>query len=149
MKLVIKFKYAYFFSIIVSLIIMSYFAYKGVIAYLIHRELYGGGIDVVISLRVIISFIMFFFIILQIQFLKIKDLKSHKIILIGIFVVWTAIFLTTFLVSQEDIYFLILTFLASVITFLCLYSLKYQIEEERNSLTEKEIYLLQQLAKKK
>ena len=92
---------------------------------------------------------MFFFIILQIQFLKIKDLKSHKIILIGIFVVWTAIFLTTFLVSQEDIYFLILTFLASVITFLCLYSLKYQIEEERNSLTEKEIYLLQQLAKKK
>ena len=149
MKIVIKFKYAYFFSIIVSLIIMSYFAYKGVIAYLIHRELYGGGIDVVISLRVIISFIMFFFIILQIQFLKIKDLKSHKIILIGIFVVWTAIFLTTFLVSQEDIYFLILTFLASVITFLCLYSLKYQIEEERNSLTEKEIYLLQQLAKKK
>ena len=149
MKLVIKFKYAYFFSIIVSLIIMSYFAYKGVIAYLIHRELYGGGIDVVISLRVIISFIMFFFIVLQIQFLKIKDLKSHKIILIGIFVVWTAIFLTTFLVSKEDIYFLILTFLASVITFLCLYSLKYQIEEERNSLTEKEIYLLQQLAKKK
>jgi hypothetical protein len=32
---------------------------------------------------------------------------------------------------------------------LTLYSLAEQIKEEKNSLTEKEIYLLQQLAKKK
>ena len=78
MKLKIKFKYSYFISILTSFVILSYFAYKGVIAYLIHKELYGGGVDVVITLRGIISLIMLFFIILQIQFLKIKDLKSQK-----------------------------------------------------------------------
>ena len=64
MKLVIKFKYSYFVSILTSFVILSYFAYKGVIAYLIHKELYGGGVDVVITLRGIISLIMLFFIFL-------------------------------------------------------------------------------------
>ena len=92
MKLKIKFKYSYIISILTSFIILCYFAYKGIIAYLIHKELYGGGVDVVITLRGIITLIMFFFIVLQIQFLKIKDLKSQKKILSGIFVVWTSIF---------------------------------------------------------
>ena len=78
MKLNIKFKYSYLISITISFVILCYFAYKGMIAYLIHKELYGGGVDVVITLRGIISLIMLFFIILQIQFLKIKDLKSQK-----------------------------------------------------------------------
>ena len=78
MKFKIKFKYSYIISILTSFIILCYFAYKGIIAYLIHKELYGGGVDVVITLRGIITLIMFFFIVLQIQFLKIKDLKSQK-----------------------------------------------------------------------
>ena len=149
MKLNIKFTYPYILSIFLSLVILIYFTYKGVIAYLIHKELYGGGIDVVISLRAMISIIMLFFIILQIQFLKIKDLKSHKTILTGIFIVWTTIFMITFLVSSQSIYFLIIFFITSIITLLSIFSLKHQIVEEKNSLTEKEIYLLQQLAKKK
>ena len=78
MKFKIKFKYSYIISILTSFIILCYFAYKGIIAYLIHKELYGGGVDVVITLRGIISLIMFFFIVLQIQFLKIKDSKKPK-----------------------------------------------------------------------
>ena len=149
MKLNIKFTYPYILSIFLSLVILIYFTYKGVIAYLIHKELYGGGIDVVISLRGMISIIMLFFIVLQIQFLKIKDLKSHKTILTGIFIVWTTIFMITFLVSSQSIYFLIIFFINFIITLLSIFSLKHQIVEEKNSLTEKEIYLLQQLAKKK
>ena len=149
MKFKIKFKYSYIISILTSFIILCYFAYKGIIAYLIHKELYGGGVDVVITLRGIITLIMFFFIVLQIQFLKIKDLKSQKKILSGIFVVWTSIFFSTIIVAREEILFLIITFLTSVLILLSLLSLREQIKEERNTLTEKEIYLLQQLAKKK
>ena len=149
MKLKIKFKYSYLISIIISFVILCYFAYKGIIAYLIHNELYGGGVDIVITLRGIISLIMLFFIGLQIQFLKIKDLKSQKKILSGIFVVWTSIFFSTIIVTREEILFLIITLLTSVFILLSLFSLRDQIKEERNTLTEKEIYLLQQLAKKK
>ena len=149
MMLNIKFKHSYLISILTSFVILCYFAYKGMIAYLIHKELYGSGVDVVITLRGIISLIMLFFIGLQIQFLKIKDLKSQKKILTGIFVVWTSIFFSTIIVSREEILFLIITFLTSVLMLLSLISLRKQIKEERNTLTEKEIYLLQQLAKKK
>ena len=149
MKINIKYKYSYVISILTSLVILLYFAYKGIIAYLIHRELYGGGIDIVISLRGIISVIMIFFIILQFQFLKIKDLKSHKTILTGIFIVWATIFLSTIIITREELYFLVITFCTSLLTFLSILSLGEQIKEERNTLTEKEIYLLQKLAKKK
>ncbi len=149
MMLNIKFKHSYLISILTSFVILCYFAYKGMIAYLIHKELYGSGVDVVITLRGIISLIMLFFIGLQIQLLKIKDLKSQKKILTGIFVVWTSIFFSTIIVSREEILFLIITFLTSVLILLSLFSLRKQIKEERNTLTEKEIYLLQQLAKKK
>ena len=149
MMLNIKFKHSYLISILTSFVILCYFAYKGMIAYLIHKELYGSGVDVVITLRGIISLIMLFFIGLQIQFLKIKDLKSQKKILTGIFIVWTSIFFSTIIVSREEILFLIITFLTSVLMLLSLISLRKQIKEERNTLTEKEIYLLQQLAKKK
>ena len=149
MKFNISYKYPYLVSIFVSLLVLLYFAYKALIAYVIHKELYGGGIDVVISLRATIAFIMLFLILLQIQFLKIKDLKSHRLILMGIFIVWSSIFVITSIISIQEIYFLLITFFSSVFTLLSLFSLKNQIKEERNTLTEKEIYLLQKLAKKK
>tara|TARA_A100001388_G_scaffold262408_1_gene231964 strand:- start:320 stop:769 length:450 start_codon:yes stop_codon:yes gene_type:complete len=149
MQLKIKFKYSYLLSILTSSVIFFYFAYKAIIAYLIHKELYGGGVDVVITLRGIISLIMLFFIVLQIQFLKITHLKSQKKILSGIFVLWTSIFFSIIIVSKEEIAFLIITFLTSILLLLSLFSIRQQIKEERNTLTEKEIYLLQQLAKKK
>ena len=67
----------------------------------------------------------------------------------GIFVIWTSIFFSTIIITREEILFLIITFLTSVLMLLSLFSLREQIKEERNTLSEKEIYLLQQLAKKK
>ena len=129
--------------------ILIYIAYKGVIAYLIHKELYGGGIDVVISLRGTISAIMLFLILLQIQFLKIKDLNSHKTIISGIFIIWTAMFITTLIISPGKIYLIISILITSLFMLISLFSLRDKIKEERNTLTDKEIYLLQKLAKKK
>ena len=148
-KIKIKPKLSYYVSILASSVILFYFAYKGVIAYLIHRELYGGGLDTLVLLRVSISGIMFLLILLFIQFIKIPDLKSHRTILRGIFVGWTSVFIVLIIVNLSSIYFVILISLVSLFSLITLFSLEDQIKEEKNTLTEKEIYLLQQLAKKK
>ena len=148
-KIKIKPKSSYYLSILASSIILLYFAYKGVVAYLIHRELYGGGLDTLVLLRASISGIMFLLILLLIQFIKIPDLKSHRTILRGIFIGWTSVFLTQIVINLSSIYFVIITGLVSFFSLLTLFSLEDQIKEEKNTLTEKEIYLLQQLAKKK
>ena len=148
-KIKIKPKLSYYVSILASSVILFYFAYKGVIAYLIHRELYGGGLDTLVLLRVSISGIMFLLILLFIQFIKIPDLKSHRTILRGIFVGWTSVFIVLIIVNLSSIYFIILISLVSLFSLITLFSLEDQIKEEKNTLTKKEIYLLQQLAKKK
>ena len=148
-KIKIKPKSSYYLSILASSIILLYFAYKGVVAYLIHRELYGGGLDTLVLLRASISGIMFLLILLLIQFIKIPDLKSHRTILRGIFIGWTSVFLILIIVNLSSIYFVILTASVSFFSLLTLFSLEDQIKEEKNTLTDKEIYLLQQLAKKK
>ena len=151
MKLNIKIKpkISYFISIIVSFVILVYFAYKGVVAYLIHKELYGGGLDTLVLLRASISGIMLLLIILFYQFIKIPDLKSHRTIIRGIFIGWTSVFVILIIVNLSSIYFVILTASVSFFSLLTLFSLEDQIKEEKNTLTDKEIYLLQQLAKKK
>ena len=63
-------KYAYLVSSTIALIIFSYFAYKAVVAYLIHTELYGDGMDVLVSLRASLAGIMLLLIILFFQFMK-------------------------------------------------------------------------------
>ena len=142
-------KISYYVSILVSSVILFYFAYKGVVAYLIHRELYGGGLDTLVLLRASISGIMLLLIFLFIQFIKIPDLKSHRTILKGIFIGWASVFVILIVVNLSSIYFIILTGLISLLSLITLFSLEDQIKEEKNTLTEKEIYLLQQLAKKK
>ena len=149
LKIKIKPKLSYYVSIFVSFIILSYFAYKGIVAYLIHRELYGGGIDTLVLLRASMSGIMFLLILLFIQFIKIPDLKSHRSILRGVFIGWVSVFIILVVVNLSSIYFMILTAIVSCFTLLTLLSLENQIKEQKNTLTEKEIYLLQQLAKKK
>ena len=148
-KLKIKPKKSYYVSILVSSVIFFYFAYKGIVAYLIHRELYGGGLDTLVLLRASISGIMLLLILLFIQFIKIPDLKSHRIILRGVFIGWTSVFVILIIVNLSSVYFLIITGLVSFFLLISLLSLEDQIKEEKNTLTEKEIYLLQQLAKKK
>tara|TARA_B100001027_G_scaffold5165_1_gene3362 strand:+ start:235 stop:690 length:456 start_codon:yes stop_codon:yes gene_type:complete len=149
LKIKIKPKISYYISILVSSVILIYFAYKGIVAYLIHRELYGGGLDTLVLLRASISGIMFLLILLFIQFIKIPDLKSHRTILRGIFIGWTSVFIILVTVNLSSFYFIILAGLVSMFSLITLISLEDQIKEEKNTLTEKEIYLLQQLAKKK
>ncbi len=149
LKLKIKPKVAYLVSIITALIILFFFSYKAVIAYLIHRELYGGGLDTLVLLRASIAGIMFLLILLFIQFMKIKDLKSQRTILRGIFIGWTSVFVALIILKLSSIYFTLLTGFSSLIILITLFSLIDQIKEEKNTLTEKEIYLLQKLAKKK
>jgi len=148
-KLKINPKIAYLTSICTALIILFFYSYKAVIAYLIHRELYGGGLDVLVILRASIAGIMFLLILLFIQFMKIKDLISQRTILRGIFIGWTSAFITLMVIKLGSIYFILLTGVSSLIILVTLFSLIDQIKEEKNTLTEKEIYLLQKLAKKK
>ena len=148
-KIKIKPKISYYISVLVSSTILFYFAYKGVVAYLIHKELYGGGLDTLVLLRTSISGIMLLLILLFIQFIKIPNLKSHRTILRGVFIGWTSVFVILIIVNLSSIYFIILTGLASFFSLITLFSLEFQIKEEKYTLTEKEIYLLKQLAKKK
>ena len=149
LRIKIKPKISYYVSILVCIIILIYFAYKGIVAYLIHRELYGGGLDTLVLLRASISGIMLILILLFIQFIKIPDLKSHRTILRGVFIGWTSVLIILIILSLSSIYFVIITALVSLYSLISLFSLEDQIKEEKNTLTEKEIYLLQQLAKKK
>tara|TARA_B100000287_G_scaffold111993_1_gene104365 strand:+ start:64 stop:519 length:456 start_codon:yes stop_codon:yes gene_type:complete len=142
-------KYAYLISSTIALIIFSYFAYKAVVAYLIHKELYGDGMDVLVSLRASLAGIMLLLIILFFQFMKIKDLKSQRTILRGIFVGWSVLFVILIILSPNHIYFIILSGIGALANLISLFSLVDLIKEERNTLTDKEIYLLQKLANRK
>ena len=148
-KIKINTKVSYLSSILVSSIILLFFLYKAVIAYLIHKELYGGGLDTLILLRASIAGIMLLLILLFIQFMKIKDLKSQRTILRGIFVGWTSVFIILIVINLSSIYFIIITGASSLIVLVTLFSLIDQIKEEKKTLTDKEIDLLQKLAKKK
>tara|TARA_B100000401_G_scaffold407984_1_gene324524 strand:- start:67 stop:522 length:456 start_codon:yes stop_codon:yes gene_type:complete len=148
-KINIKPKVAYLISIFTALTIFLFFSYKAVIAFLIYKELYGAGLDTLVLLRASVAGIMFLLIILFIQFMKINDLKSQRTILRGIFVGWTSVFIVLIIIKISSIYFILLTGIASLIILITLFSLIDQIKEEKNALTDKEIYLLQKLAKKK
>ena len=148
-KLKLTPKIAYLFSIMAVTVFLLYFAYSAIIAYLIHKELYGGGLDVLVLLRASIAGIMFLLILLFIQFMKINDLKSQRTILRGIFIGWTSVFITLIVIKISSIYFIFLTIASSLITLVTLFSLVDQIKDEKNTLTDKEVYLLQKLAKKK
>ena len=96
-----------------------------------------------------IAGMMFLLILLFIQFMKINDLKSQRTILRGVFIGWVTVFIVLIAVKLSSIYFILLTGLSSLIILITLFSLIDQIKEEKNTLTDKEIYLLQKLAKKK
>ena len=92
---------------------------------------------------------MLLLILLFIQFIKINDLKSQRTILRGIFIGWTSTFIAMIILKLSSIYFILLIGFLSLTILVTLFSLEGQIKEEKNTLTDKEIYLLQKLAKKK
>ena len=142
-------KYAYLISSVIAFIFFCFFAHKAFVAYLIHKELYGDGMDVLVSLRVALAGIMFLLIVIFFQFIKIKDLQSQRTILRGIFIGWSSLFIVLIILNLNLIHFIIFSGIAALINLISLFSLVDLIKEERNTLTDKEIYLLQKLANKK
>ena len=109
----------------------------------------GGNVsDISISLWFIIGVIFTLITFLFLFLIKIKDLKSQKIILFGITIFWLIISIISFFLSIANILITFLTFIVSVFCYMSVKTLKKKIITELNKkgLTEKEIYLLQQLA---
>jgi len=67
----------------------------------------------------------------------------------GIFIGWSSLFIVLIILNSNLIHFIIFSGIAALINLISLFSLVDLIKEERNTLTDKEIYLLQKLANKK
>jgi len=84
------------------------------------------------------------------QFIKIKDLKSQMTILKGVFIGWAIISVALIIFIPTYIYFILLTSMASITSLLSSITVKHEITDElirkKETLSEKEIYLLQKLA---
>ena len=81
-------------------------------------------------------------------FLKIKDLKSQKVIVICLIFFWFTVSFFSIFVAFSNLWITVLTSSVGIISFLASKNLKKEIISElnKNGLTEKEIYLLQKLA---
>ena len=101
-------KLSHILSAAVSIIFVIYFFYQGFLAYVILKEL-GGGVDALVASRWGLATTMFIFACLFFLFIKIKDLKSQRTILKGIFIGWSSICLTLIIAIPNSIYFIILT----------------------------------------
>ena len=81
-------------------------------------------------------------------FLIIKDLKSQKIIVIGLIFFWFLVSFFSIFITFSNLWITLLTSSIGIISFLASKNLKKEIIAELNKkgLTKKEIYLLQKLA---
>tara|TARA_Y100000590_G_scaffold41962_1_gene44713 strand:- start:277 stop:768 length:492 start_codon:yes stop_codon:yes gene_type:complete len=154
-KINIPSKLSFIISSITSIIFVTYFAYKGFMVYFVQKAMDdtfigGSSSDIMVTLWFAISGVMGLSMFLFFQFTKIKDLNSQRTIQRGIFIGWTSIAIAMIIFIPTYIYFIILTVIASIVSLLSSISLKYKIAEElknkKETLTEKEIYLLQKLA---
>ena len=146
-------KFTLVLSASVSSIFLIYSFYRGFILFFVNQAMedtfIGGNVsDISISLWFIIGVIFTLITFLFLFLIKIKDLKSQKIILVGITVFWLIISIISIFISITNILITFLTFVVSIFCYLSIKTLKKKIITELNKkgLTEKEIYLLQQLA---
>jgi hypothetical protein len=154
-KINISSKTSFVISIITSIIFVAYFAYKGFIVYFIQKAMdntFVGGstTDITITLWFGISLSMALSMFLFFQFIKIKDLNSQRTIQKGVFIGWTIIAIAMIVFVPSYIYLILITILSSIISLLSSITLKDMIAkdliEKKETLSEKEIYLLQKLA---
>jgi len=154
-KINISSKTSFVISIITSIIFVAYFAYKGFIVYFIQKAMddtFVGGstTDITITLWFGISLSMALSMFLFFQFIKIKDLNSQRTIQKGIFIGWTIIAIAMIVFVPSYIYLILITILSSIISLLSSITLKEMIAKDlikkKETLSEKEIYLLQKLA---
>ena len=109
----------------------------------------GSTSDITVTLWFAISAAMALSMLLFFQFTKIKDLKSQSTILKGMFIGWAGICVALIVFIPSYIYFVILTAAASIVSLISSLTLKEEIIAQLNkkeTLSEKEIYLLQKLA---
>ena len=108
----------------------------------------GETSSISITLWFIISAILAFASILFFYFIKIKDLKSQKIILTGITISWIFISIFQIFLFKNYFYLSLLTIIPIITCFLAIKTLKSKIIKQLNEkgLSEKEIHLLQLIA---
>ena len=140
-------------SALTSLAFFIYTFYKGIILYFVNEALedtFVGGSTSNIStiLWFIISGILMLITSMFLFFLKIKDLKSQKVIVVGLIFFWFTVSFFSIFVTFPNLWITLLTSSVGIISFLASKSLKKKIITELNKkgLTDKEIYLLQKLA---
>ena len=140
-------------SALTSSIFLIYTTYKGIILYFVNEALEdtfvgGSTSDISIYLWFTISGILILITLMFLFFLKIKDLKSQKIIVTGLTVFWITISIFLILINLSNFWISLITLTLSVLSFLATKNLKKVIIAELNKkgLTDKEIYLLQKLA---
>ena len=132
---------------------LIYALYKGIILYFVNEALEntfvgGSTSNISIILWFIISGILMLITSMFLFFLKINDLKSQKIIVIGLIFFWFTVSFFSIFVTFSNLLITLLTSSIGIISFLASKNLKKEIIAELNKkgLTEKEIYLLQKLA---
>ena len=154
-KIRISSKLSFIFSSITSMIFVGYFGYKGFMVYFVQKAMddtfIGGSTsDITVTLWFAIMGSMALSMFLFFQFIKIKDLKSQMTILKGVFIGWAIISVALITFIPTYIYFIMLTSIASITSLLSSITVKYEITDElirkKETLSEKEIYLLQKLA---
>ena len=140
-------------SSLITLAFIIYALYKGIILYFVNEALedtFVGSSSSNIStiLWFIISGILMLITSMFLFFLKIKDLKSQKIIVIGLIFFWFTVSFFSIFVTFSNLLITLLTSSIGIISFLASKNLKKEIiaELKKKGLTEKEIYLLQKLA---
>jgi len=154
-KIRISSKLSFIFSSIASMIFVGYFGYKGFMVYFVQKAMddtfIGGSTsDITVTLWFAIMGTMALSMFLFFQFIKIKDLKSQMTILKGVFIGWAIISVALIIFIPTYIYFILLTSMASITSLLSSITVKHEITDElirkKETLSEKEIYLLQKLA---
>ena len=140
-------------SALTSSFFLIYSSYKGTILYFVNEALEdtfvgGSTSDISIYLWFTISGILILITLMFLFFIKIKDLKSQKIIVTGITVFWITISIFLILTNLSNFWISLITLTVGILSFLAMKSLKKTIIAELNKkgLTDKEIYLLQRLA---
>jgi hypothetical protein len=153
-KIRISSKLSFIFSSITSMIFVGYFGYKGFMVYFVQKAMddtfIGGSTSDTVTLWFAIMGTMALSMFLFFQFIKIKDLKSQMTILKGVFIGWAIISVALITFIPTYIYFILLTSMASIASLLSSIAVKHEITDElirkKETLSEKEIYLLQKLA---
>jgi hypothetical protein len=110
----------------------------------------GNTSDITVTLWFGVSFAMALFMFLFFQFTKIQDLNSQRTIQKSIFIGWSIIAIAMIVFIPSYICFILITIVSSIFSLLSSITLKDKIAKDlknkKETLSEKEIYLLQKLA---